>query len=193
MKLLPKWNIWKHIPTLTATEAVSLTLNIEPHSVYEWSKGKWVYNIGKKSEMCTSIEGFADRLFLFKKCFGVNGKMSLIQLANWSQSVGWNIPIELAAIAPVEPNQITNKKPISQQETPPGKLPNTAIGKLAVKLAWELECKYHKKVTANEVIEELQRLVGKEEVLVEAISRGVRWMTTKYKEKNYDFAACGKR
>ena len=103
---MPKWDVWKHVPILNATEAVSLTLNIEPHTVYEWSKGKWVYNIGKKSGMCTSIAGFADRLFLFKKCFGVDGKISLIQLANWSQSVGWNIPIELAAVAPVEPKEI---------------------------------------------------------------------------------------
>lgn len=110
MKPLPNWDIWKHVPILNATEAVSLTLNIEPHSVYEWSKGKWVYNIGKKNGMCTSIEGFADRLFLFKKCFGVGGKISLIQLANWSQSVGWNIPINLAAFAPV---------PIERHETLP--------------------------------------------------------------------------
>lgn len=111
MKPLPNWDIWKHVPILNATEAVSLTLNIEPHSVYEWSKGKWVYNIGKKSGMCTSIEGFADRLFLFKKCFGVDGKISLIQLASWSQSVGWNIPIELAAVAPVEPKEILETMP----------------------------------------------------------------------------------
>lgn len=105
IKPLPKWDVWKHVPILNATEAVSLTLNIEPHTVYEWSKGKWVYNIGKKSGMCTSIAGFADRLFLFKKCFGIQGKISLIQLAIWSQSVGWNIPIELAALAPVEPKE----------------------------------------------------------------------------------------
>ena len=79
-----------HIPTLTATEAVALTLNVEP------SKG---------SEKLLSIEEFADRLFLFKKCFGIQGKISLIQLAIWSQSVGWNIPIELAAVAPVEPKE----------------------------------------------------------------------------------------
>ena len=65
-----------HIPTLTATEAVALTLNVEP------SKG---------SEKLLSIEEFADRLFLFKRCFGIQGKISLVQLSIWAQSVGWNI------------------------------------------------------------------------------------------------------
>lgn len=89
-------------------------------------------------------------------------------------------------------NQISNNKPILQQEIPPGKLPPTTMGKLAIKVAWEFECKYHKKATANEVIKELQNRVNEEDILLEAIPHGVRWMTTKYKEKDYDLAACGK-
>ncbi|MBS0300468.1 MAG: hypothetical protein JSR32_11225 [Proteobacteria bacterium] len=88
-------------------------------------------------------------------------------------------------------NPDTNKKPTTQQETPPGKLPNTAIGKLAVKVAWELECKLDRRATADEVIKELQRLVSEEDILVEKITRGVRWVTTKLKEKDYDTATCG--
>lgn len=89
-------------------------------------------------------------------------------------------------------DEINHKKPITQQEIPPGKLPNPAIGKLAVKVAWELECKFDRRATADEVIKELQNRVDKEDFLVEKIPRGVRWMTTKYKEKDYDVATCGK-
>lgn len=309
MKPLPNWNIWKHVPTLTATEAVALTLNIEPHSIHESSRNKWAYKIGRSAYSVGS--NFNDRLFLFKKCFGINGKISLNELAKWSQSVGWNIPIELAAVAPVEPkeilktmcaetihkalvgivagnvnidelqgelikldvkfivcndletvqipdgtvngkrvpisnlysvmselcneprggklatlvrssgasgggstgnasrseslisssnnsrysnhpNEIINKKPISNHETLPGKLPRTAIGKLAIKVAWKLECNSKRRATAGEVIKELQILVNDEDILVTKIPRGVTWITGKYKEKHYDISACGK-
>src|SRR5687768_5233934 len=79
-----------------------------------------------------------------------------------------------------------------QQETLPGKLPNPAIGKLAVKVAWEIECKLKRQATANEVIKALQGLVGKEDILIEAIPHGIKWMTTKLKEKDYNIEACGK-
>ncbi|MCG7756349.1 MAG: hypothetical protein LZF63_06775 [Nitrosomonas sp.] len=89
-------------------------------------------------------------------------------------------------------DEINRKKPITQQEIPPGKLPNTAIGKLVVKLAWEFECKYYRKATANEVIRELQNRVSEEDILLEAIPHGVRWTTTKLMEKDYSVDACGK-
>lgn len=89
-------------------------------------------------------------------------------------------------------NQIANNKPVSQQKTPPGKLPNIAIGKLAVKAAWELECKLDRRATADEVIKELQNCVDKEDFLIEVIPHGVKWMTAKLKDKNYDITTCSK-
>lgn len=106
-KPLPKWEMWKHVPTLTATEAVALTLGVDPQKAYEWSKNKWVYNVNK-SGCCCSIEGFADRLFLFKKCFGVYGKISPSQLTVWAKSVGWNMPNELEELAT---NEVEEKRP----------------------------------------------------------------------------------
>ncbi len=66
------------------------------------------------------------------------------------------------------------------------------MGKLAVKVAWEIECKTKRQATANEVIKELQGLVGKEDILIEAIQHGVKWITIKLKEKDYTIEACGK-
>jgi hypothetical protein len=97
-KPLPKWEMWKHVPKLSAVEAVALSLNVDPAKVYKWSKGKWVFNGG--SGMAWEVAGFSDRLFLFTRCFGALVEMSLKELANWSQSVDWNVPVELAALAP---------------------------------------------------------------------------------------------
>lgn len=80
----------------------------------------------------------------------------------------------------------------SQQETPPGKLPRTAIGKLVIKVAWEIECKFKRFATASEVIKELQNRVDEEDFLVENSTHGVKWTTTKLKVKNYDIETCGK-
>lgn len=121
MKPLPNWDIWKHVPTLKATEAVALTLNIEPHSIYESSKNKWAYKIGRSTYSVGS--SFNDRLFLFKKCFGINGKISLNELAKWSQSVGWNIPIVLAELAPV---------PIEAPDTLPDETVREALAGIVV-------------------------------------------------------------
>lgn len=117
-------------------------------------------------------------------------KRTLDQLRVLVNSLDEFIP----SLVPVQqaPMQKTpdDNEPISQQETPPGKLPNPAIGKLAVKVAWALECKFDRRATADEVIKELQRLVSEEDILVEKIPRGVRWMTTKLREKDYDITTC---
>ncbi len=87
------------------------------------------------------------------------------------------------------------KQPIHQHQQPiPGKLPNTTMGRLAVKVAWELECELRRKASADEVIKRLQHLVvvKKEEILIKATSHGVMWITTTYKEKEYDKLACSK-
>lgn len=78
----------------------------------------------------------------------------------------------------------------------PGKLPNTAIGKLAVRVAWEIECEKGRKATANEVISKLQEKVAdkpaKSHVLLKSVPHGVVWVTSKNREKTYDIDACGK-
>jgi hypothetical protein len=77
-------------------------------------------------------------------------------------------------------------------DEPPGKMPRTAIGKLAIKAAWRIERATRNKATANQVITELQQQVETEPALVKKISHGVRWETTKGKEKPFDVEACAK-
>lgn len=97
-KAFPKWGVWRHIPKLSATEAIALTVNVEPTRVRKQVNGKWIASTEAGANV--SIADFEDRLFLFTRRFGPKVEMSLAELANWSQSVDWNIPIELAALAP---------------------------------------------------------------------------------------------
>lgn len=99
-KPLPKWEMWKHVPTLTAEQAVALTLGVDPHKVRQWGGGEdiWVYD-NPGSGSCSTVKGFTDRLFLFKKCFGVCGEISPSQLTVWAKSVDWNMPSELEELA----------------------------------------------------------------------------------------------
>lgn len=100
-KAFPKWGVWKHIPTLSATEAIALTVNVEPTRVRKQVNGKWIASTEAGGNV--SIEDFEERLFLFTRRFGPQVQMSLAELANWSQSVDWNIPVELAVLAPWPP------------------------------------------------------------------------------------------
>ena len=123
-KPLPNWAMWKHVPQLRDVEAVALSLDLDPGKVYEWSKNKWVYNNSSRGS-ATTVSEFADRLFLFRKCFGLYAKTRLGQFAAWAKSVGWVIPDELQALAEI-PKQATEEQsqlgvPIatSTEEAPP--------------------------------------------------------------------------
>jgi len=85
----------------------------------------------------------------------------------------------------------TNRK---ANDMPPGKMPRTAIGKLAIEAAWEIERTAGRKASASEVIKRLQEWVTskRSEDLIEIISHGVKWMTNKLKIKPYDIEACQK-
>jgi hypothetical protein len=79
----------------------------------------------------------------------------------------------------------------------PGKLPRIGIGKLAIQIAWELECKTRVQATAKEVMAELQRCADNNEhshTLRNSNRRNksVFWMTEKLKEKEFSDAACEK-
>ncbi len=79
---------------------------------------------------------------------------------------------------------------------PDGKQPNTSIGKLAIKAAYEIETKLKRRATAKEVIEEL-RAWSKNGIYPDVLhktsypNRGVYWMTISSKEKEYSLEACG--
>lgn len=78
----------------------------------------------------------------------------------------------------------------------PGKLPNVASGRLAVKAAWEIELETKRAATAPEVMKRLQSWAdeGKEpEYLIRSdrIKKCVVWNAGS-KEKHYDTEACGR-
>ena len=77
---------------------------------------------------------------------------------------------------------------------PPGRMPNVGIGKLAIKTAWEIECKTGHKASASDVIARLKEMVKNKEseLLTDITSHGVIWMTSTFKEKKYDQEACRK-
>lgn len=77
-------------------------------------------------------------------------------------------------------------------DNPPGKMPRTAIGKLAIKAAWEIEHETKQRATVNEVIAKLQAWVNKEDALYNVIKNGVSWQTTGLKVKDFDIDACSK-
>jgi len=77
-------------------------------------------------------------------------------------------------------------------DNPPGKMPRTAIGKLAIKAAWEIEQETKQRATVNEVIAKLKAWVNEEEALCNIIKNGVSWQTTGLKVKDFDIDACSK-
>lgn len=79
----------------------------------------------------------------------------------------------------------------------PGKLPNTSVGKLAIKAAWQIEKEKGRVADRDQVIRKLQEwaaLGTAPNVLQEADKPkgGVRWLTTRYARKLYDLEACRK-
>ncbi|MDO8414480.1 MAG: hypothetical protein Q7S51_11910 [Gallionellaceae bacterium] len=77
-------------------------------------------------------------------------------------------------------------------EQPPGKMPRTAIGKLAIKAAWQIERETKRPAIVNFVITRLQEWVEHEDELLEKIKGGVRWQTKGCKANNFDIEACAK-
>ncbi len=74
----------------------------------------------------------------------------------------------------------------------PGKMPNTTIGKFAIKAAWGIECATGKRATAKQVIAKLQEWEPDEPVITEVIPHGVNWVTTKGKTNSFNIQTCAK-
>jgi len=101
---LPNWDKWKLFPTLTATEAVALTLNIDPKDAefrgldnFDYASDNFKFP-ARFGHMPPDIAAeFEERLFLFKRHF--DGKLALGKLSGWALSVEWSIPPELDALS----------------------------------------------------------------------------------------------
>lgn len=79
----------------------------------------------------------------------------------------------------------------------PGKLPNTSMGKLAIKAAWLIEGESKRAATAKQVMARLQDWAdgGHEPATLlksDKKNHAVIWITGKRVEKPYDIEACGK-
>lgn len=74
----------------------------------------------------------------------------------------------------------------------PGKMPNTTIGQLAIKAAWEIERATGKRSTANLVILKLQEWELSEPILTGKTPHGVKWETKKGKTNTFDIQTCAK-
>lgn len=94
----PNWNIWLHMPRLKTNQAVSLSFGVDPSRVHTNDRGgrNWGCSVGRYFE---TVAGFEDRRILFSACHPAG--LSVLEFAKWAQAVGWNIPLELARLAPV--------------------------------------------------------------------------------------------
>ena len=124
----------------------------------------------------------------------------------WAKSRKLDLPaplwLWLDGIAPTEPVANPELKKVSDGGTVndkiiPGKLPRTAVGKLAIKAAWELECASKRAASRDDVMTCLQKWAdtgAEPDVLLKSNKqkRGVEWRTRDGRDKLYDANACGK-
>lgn len=199
----PDWNFWGKHYDVELWQAAALSLNINPDAI--------------KDPEHFYINEYKDRLRLLVNWLAPRDehpyqvRVMLCELAGrWSKVLKWQIPPELAALARHydEPTKTKTAAPAARVEAGagtnpnddaiPGKMPNTTIGKLAIKAAWEIEYKTKKRATAKQVIERLQAWVdhisnpNAVTELTKKISNGVKWVTTGGKERDYDIGACQK-
>lgn len=86
------------MPTLTTHQAVCLSFGLDPSKVSAYDRQGKVWG-WSANHMFSAIKGFADRRMLLAACYP--GAISPVELARWAQTVKWNIPLQLAALAPV--------------------------------------------------------------------------------------------
>ena len=109
VKVAPDWREWKLIPKADVRQACLLSLNLNPYRIHE---NAWP----------ADAEDYYDEFFLRQRVLQANLKSDperfsgnryhthvilLSELAAWALSVDWDIPPELAELAP-KPNATTN-------------------------------------------------------------------------------------
>lgn len=104
----------------------------------------------------------------------------------------WNVAVPVEQVAQAQVSVLSELPKATLQEFP-GKMPTNSVNALAVKAAWEIECNEQRKVTSKEVMSRLQEWAkaGNESNLkgLTTDKRGVVWITSKSKEKNYGIEA----
>lgn len=220
-KLVPgkqRWEYWAKKPFLLARDAIPLMNGLDPDCWEDYNDEQKIKEFPSLPEdMVTTIIRFLE---MAESDGGVKKKP--VEWLVWGRSHGLDEPtlkseewisepdvcmwsLFASAVYKLEgfsemyftPDTYDSdkKKDCNIKDAPPGKLPKVAIGKLAVKAAWYIECETGRKVSARETIDTLQSWVGTnkddEEILCKKVSRGVQWMTGKSSHKTYDIEACG--
>lgn len=217
-KKFPDWREWNHIPTVKEWQAAALSLNLNPWSLKQNFSIAFGDSLGF-SEYSFPSRAAYDEFELRRRVLAANiqfgqDEIRISEFAAWALSIGWDIPLELAALASKQGEQADASAP--QKDAPaspakvgaggtavenphiPGKLPRVAIGRLAVTAAWQIEHEFKRAATADKVIERLQAWATDGEhpdilLRAEPRKRAVIWMTKKTGlEKDYDVDACGK-
>ncbi len=156
-------------------------------------------NSEAEEQLLTRMNEDIDRLRGFWENSGKDiegGKCKTADFIKWALSIPFHPhwlrwAIERKLYIPEQEADKTTKD-LQAGATVPGKMPNTTIGKLAIKAAWEIECATGKQATANEVINKLQEWEPIEPILTEKTARGVKWETTGGIEKTFDVNTCAK-
>jgi hypothetical protein len=123
-------------------------------------------------------------------------KITPSEFVAWCKTKGidttWlnDVPAKVEAAPAAKVEAVTVTRPSG--EDIPGKMPRTAIGKQAIKAAWQIECETSKLATPRQVIDRLQALVETEPELVAVLPHGITWTTSKGAEKAYEVEACAK-
>ena len=81
------------------------------------------------------------------------------------------------------------------RELIPGSLPNTLMGKLAIKAAWQIECKKGKHASAFEVFSRLKKWINEElecDVLIKLENNEIIWRKMNGELNRYSYSTCQK-
>lgn len=113
-KPLPNWAMWKHVPQLSDIEAIALSLNVDPAKVEKNWNQQWVYKSSRN--LTSSVPDFTERLFLWRRRFGLNSQTSLRRLVELAKAFDWSVPDELGLSADSTP--VTEVAPLTAM-TPP--------------------------------------------------------------------------
>lgn len=106
------------------------------------------------------------------------------------QRLHYGLPKKIVSDATPSAAKVEVKPVATTSDNPPGKMPQTAIGKLAVKASFAIERDTSKQATAKQTIERLQSWVEYEPILAKVIPHGVIWVTSRGVEKPYDVQTC---
>jgi hypothetical protein len=115
----PNWEKWRHVPNTKIWEAVALSLNIDPWEVRPASGripgGPLIFDEGQE---------FNDRIFVVDRNLATGAGptpqiaavddppscvVSLCEFATWAHSLGWDVPLEFAALLRAEQDGVRDE------------------------------------------------------------------------------------